>query len=191
MRACSTASFRVRQTSALPAWLCMTLPLLVCACGSTAPVLASAASGPSSATPVSGACPAPLLFCDGFEDDEVGRAPGAPWRDEPGSSGARVRVDQTRAFSGARSVHVLAPAGAAYRRGYFAIHQSAVFPAAAAELYGRAMVWLEEAPQAAGASVHWTMVQGEGRSRDDTFNALYRYGGQHQAGLGWMANYET
>jgi hypothetical protein len=39
--------------------------------------------------------------------------------------------------------------------------------------------------------VHWTFVQGEGRSRDDTFNSLYRYGGQHQQGLGLMANFET
>lgn len=88
-------------------------------------------------------------------------------------------------------MHVLAPKGADYRRGYFAIHESPVFPAASAGLYARAMVWLAEAPRAAGDSVHWTMVQGEGRSRDGTFNSLYRYGGQHQQGLGWMANYET
>ena len=137
------------------------------------------------------ACPEPSLFCDSFEDDAVGHAPASPWRDETGSSGAQVTVDETRAFRGRRSVHVLAPKGAPYRRGYFAIHQAPVFPVAGSELYGRAMIWLDEAPQAVGANVHWTMLQGEGRSRDDTFNALYRYGGQHQQGLGLMANYET
>jgi hypothetical protein len=123
----------------------------------------------------------------------VGQAPGAPWRDETGSSGASVRVDEQHAFGGARAVHVHAPKGAAYRRGYFAIHQNPVFPAAASEMYGRAMMWLEAAPVSPPGKpdVHWTFVQGEGRSRDDSFNSLYRYGGQHQQGLGLMANFET
>jgi len=138
-------------------------------------------------------CGAPALFCDGFEDDTLGQPPSAPWRDETGKSGASVRVDATRAFAGQRSVHVSAPKGAAYRRGYFAIHQSPVFPAAASEMYGRAMIWLAAAPLTAAGKppVHWTMVQGEGRSQDDTYNSLYRYGGQHQGGLGLMANFET
>jgi hypothetical protein len=136
---------------------------------------------------------AAALFCEGFEDDALGQAPGQPWRDETGSSGATVSVDQSRAFSGQRSVHVSAPAGAAYRRGYFAIHQNPVFPAAAAEMYGRAMVWLEAAPVASLQQnpVHWTFIQGEGRSANDAYNSLYRYGGQHQGGLGLMANFET
>jgi hypothetical protein len=138
-------------------------------------------------------CPAPALLCEGFEDDVLGQPPGAPWRDETGSSGASVRVDAVHAFRGERAAHVLAPKGAAYRRGYFAIHQSPVFPAAGAEMYGRAMMWLDAAPTTAAGKpdVHWTFVQGEGRSRDDTFNSLYRYGGQHQQGLGLMANFET
>lgn len=136
---------------------------------------------------------APALFCDDFEDDRVGAAPGTPWRDETGPSGATVRVDSLRAHSGKNSVHVLAPKGARYRRGYFAIHGAPVFPAAAQELYGRAMVWLDAAPiTPSGAhDVHWTLLQGEGRSKDDRFNSIYRYGGQHRQGLGLMANYET
>jgi hypothetical protein len=138
-------------------------------------------------------CPPGALLCDGFEVNGVGAPPGMPWRDETGKSGASVQVDAVRTFRGERSVHVLAPKGAAYRRGYFAIHQSPVFPAAADEMFGRAMFWLDAAPVArAGApDVHWTFIQGEGRSRDDRFNSLYRYGGQHQAGLGLMANFET
>ena len=136
---------------------------------------------------------APALFCDDFEDDAVGTAPGAPWRDETGPSGATVRVDSLRAHSGKNSVHVLAPKGARYRRGYFALHGAPVFPAAALELYGRAMVWLDAAPLTPPGAhdVHWTLLQGEGRSRDDRFNSIYRYGGQHQKGLGLMANFET
>jgi hypothetical protein len=55
------------------------------------------------------------------------------------------------------------------------------------------MVWLDQAPVTPKGQhdVHWTLLQGEGRSRDDRFNSIYRFGGQHQAGLGLMANYET
>jgi hypothetical protein len=133
------------------------------------------------------------LFCDSFEDDAPGRAPGSPWRDETRSTGASVSVDRTRAFQGEQSVLVFAPKGTAYRRGYFAIHEPPVFPAASQEMYGRAMFWLESAPVTpeGGDPVHWTFVQGEGRSADDTYNSIYRYGGQHQQGLGLMANFET
>jgi hypothetical protein len=137
-------------------------------------------------------CPA-ALFCDGFEDDVAGAPPGSPWRDETGPSGASVRIDRERAYAGRQSVHVSAPRGAAYRRGYFAIHQAPVFPAASQEMYGRAMVWLEAAPIPLPGEppVHWTFIQGEGRSADDTYNSLYRYGGERQAGRGLLANFET
>lgn len=174
-------------------WLALPC-VLACSHGGTSSATPRSPNGEnSSATPSGQECPAAALFCDGFEDDTVGQAPGAPWRDETGSSGASVRVDEQRAFRGARAVHVLAPKGAAYRRGYFAIHQNPVFPAAASEMYGRAMIWLDAAPitPPGKPDVHWTFVQGEGRSRDDTFNSLYRYGGQHQQGLGLMANFET
>lgn len=137
---------------------------------------------------------APALFCDDFEDDAVGRAPGLPWRDETGASGATVRVDSEHAHSGKNAVHVSAPGGAAYRRGYFAIHRAPVFPAAAAEMYGRAMVWLDQAPITPPGEppVHWTLFQGEGRSGDDRFHSIYRFGGgQPQHGLGLMASFET
>jgi polysaccharide lyase-like protein len=165
--------------------------------GASAPERAASAAQSSAAQ--SAAAPAapegctPALFCDDFEDDTLGKPPGSPWRDETGPSGASVSIDGTRAFSGQKSVHVSAPKGAAYRRGYFAIHQSPVFPAASQEFYGRAMFWLEQAPitPAGQSPVHWTFIQGEGRSANDKFNSLYRYGGQHQGGRGLMANFET
>lgn len=156
-----------------------------------APADRAPAEGPAPPSPEDPCAPA--LFCDDFEDDRPGEPPGAPWRDETGSSGAMVRVDEERAHSGKRAVHVLAPKGAPYRRGYFAMHDPPVFPAASQEMYGRLMVWLDQAPVTPRGQpdVHWTLLQGEGRSRDDRFNSIYRFGGQHQAGLGLMASFET
>lgn len=152
------------------------------------------APAPLEPPPPSPAAPcAPALFCDDFEDDAAGLSPAAPWRDETGTSGASVRVDTEHAHSGKQAVHVRAPKGAAYRRGYFAVHEPPVFPEASLEMYGRVMVWLDAAPVTAQGSspAHWTLFQGEGRSADDRFNSIYRFGGQHQQGVGLMANFET
>jgi len=132
-----------------------------------------------------------VLFCDDFEDDAPGQAPLAPW--VASTNGATVAVDTTRAFSGANSVHVFSDTAAAYRRGYFALQGQPVFPAASTAMYGRIMVWLESVPITPPNMplVHWTMIQGEGLARQGDHNALYRYGGQQQAGAGFMANYET
>lgn len=172
------SSWVVCAVATLTAWL------------NAAPTVAPPA--PDTASARTNPC-ASALFCDDFEDDVVGQAPGSPWRDETRGTGATVRVDAARAFSGRQSVHVATPKGASYRRGYFAIHQPPVFPAAAREMHGRAMMWLESAPitPAGKGDVHWTFVQGEGRSANDTYNSIYRYGGQHQAGVGLMANFET
>src|SRR6185436_11206735 len=140
----------------------MTRTLLVLRSSLLACATVSLAAAPAKAPPKADAC-AHALFCDDFEDDVAGQAPGTPWRDETRDTGASVRVDTTRAFSGRQSVHVSTPRGAPYRRGYFAMHQPPVFPAAALEMYGRAMMWLESAPvtPAGKGDVHWTFVQGE------------------------------
>jgi hypothetical protein len=158
-------------------------------------VIALAGCAPRSdvATPVAAAtsCES-AYFCDGFETDVVGRLPGAPWREETYGTGAIIRVTEDRAFSGKQSLHVLAPKDAK-RRGYVAIHDAPVFPAARSSMYGRAMIWLDAAPIATngGDSVHWTLLQGEGRSADDRYNAIYRLGGQFDSGLRLKSNYET
>jgi len=160
--------------------------------GSGATGMAGSAAGspsepPPVPLPVGSACPATALFCDDFEDDPLGQFPAAPWQNQTGS-GATVRVDGVQAFSGTRAVHVLAPAGA-YRRGYFSLQNgSPIFPAASREMFGRAMMWLEATPS---ATVHWTILQAEGRAANGTHDAYYRYGGQQQGGAGLMANYET
>jgi hypothetical protein len=137
--------------------------------------------------PLASPCPAAALLCDDFEDDALGQFPGAPWQNQTGS-GASVRVDGMQAFSGTRAVHVSSPAGA-YRRGYFSLQNgSSIFPGAAREMFGREMLWLDATPN---ATVHWTIIQAEGRAANGTHDAYYRYGGQQQGGAGLMANYET
>jgi hypothetical protein len=133
------------------------------------------------------------LFDDGFEGHESGKAPGAPWKEESYRSGAVIRVDRERPFSGEKSLHIHNPRGAKYRRGYMAIHLAGPLPAFTSKMYGRAMVWLDAAPVAlpGAAPVHWTLLQGEGRSADDRYNSIYRLGVEGSDGLGLMANFET
>ena len=133
----------------------------------------------------SGLCPTGALFCDDFEEDAVGQPPADPWR--ASTNAGTVAVDSTRAFSGSKAVLATAPNGPNYRRAFIGLGSgSPIFPGAASELYGRAMIWLEAAP----TEVHWTMIQAQGRAAAGTHDAEYRYGGQHGTGR-LMANYET
>ncbi|HEX6636231.1 MAG TPA: hypothetical protein VF033_01130 [Steroidobacteraceae bacterium] len=132
------------------------------------------------------------LFTEDFEHHSAGQLPGAPWKEETYKSGAVIAVDGAHAFSGSQALHVLTPRGAQYRRGYVAIHLAGPVPAAQAAMYGRAMIWLDDAPvSVTHQPVHWTLLQGEGRSADDRYNAIYRLGVEGERGLGLMANYET
>ena len=154
----------------------------------TVPVLATALLFCTS----SGAADAPL-FTDDFEKHPAGQIPGAPWKEETYKSGAIIKVDAERAFSGAQAMHVFTPRGANYRRGYVAIHLANPVPEARSGMYGRAMVYLDAAPVAVpGAGpVHWTLLQGEGRSADDRYNSIYRLGVEQRSGTQLMANFET
>ena len=145
-------------------------------------------AGASGGTTAAALCPEGTLFCDDFEEDALGQAPGSPWA--ASTNGGTVAVDGTRAFSGTKSVLATAPTGASFRRAYIGLDAaSGIFPAAATGMYGRAMFWFEAAP----SEVHWTMIQAEGPATtppDPAHAAQYRYGGQHDAGR-LMANYET
>jgi hypothetical protein len=143
---------------------------------------------------VHGGEPAGPLFSDDFEKHAAGQIPGAPWKEETYKSGAVIVVDGQHAFSGGQAMHVLTPRGAKYRRGYVAIHLGNGLPALQSGMYGRAMVWLDHAPvglSESDANVHWTLLQGEGRSADDRYNAIYRLGVERAHGRQLMANYET
>jgi len=133
------------------------------------------------------------LFSDDFERHAAGSVPAAPWKEETYQSGAVIKVDSEHAFSGKQALHILTPRGARYRRGYVAIHLKTPVPNAMPGMYGRAMMWLDAAPVALPGAppVHWTLLQGEGRSVDDTYNSIYRLGVEQRGSLQLMANFET
>ena len=134
-----------------------------------------------------------IRFSDDFETREAGVVPPAPWKEESYKTGVTIRVDAERAFSGRQALHIHDPRGAKYRRGYMAIHLGGPLPALQSGFYGRAMVWLDAAPEALPGAppVHWTLLQGEGRSADDRYNSIYRLGVEGSDGLGLLANFET
>ena len=161
--------FRLRKTGAAP--LAATLFILFFA--------SSASSQPS--------------FTDDFEAHTAGQLPGAPWKEETYKSGAVVTVDSAHAFSGRQALHIFNPRGAKYRRGYVAIHLGGPLPALQPGMYGRAMVWLDAAPESLPGAppVQWTLLQGEGRDAADKYNSIYRVAFQERGGRGLMANFET
>jgi hypothetical protein len=142
-------------------------------------------------------------FSDDFEARTPGQVPGAPWKEETYQSGAVISVDSEHAFSGTQAMHILTPANALKRRGYMAIHLKVPLPQLQSGMYGRLMAWLDQAPEAPlvdvehGAPtrdpppVHWTLLQGEGRSADDRYNSIYRLGLMERGGTQLMANFET
>ena len=140
-----------------------------------------------------GAEPARILFADDFEQAAASEFPAAPWSEATFNSGAVIVVDAKHSFSGTRALHIFTPRGAKYRRGYVAIHLKSPAPEAMSGMYGRAMVFLEEAPIALPGAppVHWTLLQGEGRSADDRYNSIYRLGVEGKGGTQLMANFET
>jgi hypothetical protein len=73
-----------------------------------------------------------------------------------------------------------------YEQGFITLRGAPLFPGIAREMYGRMHLWLESTPK---GSVHFTFVQVEGPSSDDSYRVLDRFGGQHDGRL--MANYET
>ncbi|HEX5160529.1 MAG TPA: hypothetical protein VFV88_02340 [Steroidobacteraceae bacterium] len=150
------------------------------------PLLALAAAAPAADAPVAVQAP---VFVDDFEGHAAGAPPGAPWKEETYRSGAVITVDGAQAWSGTRAMHVFTPRGAPYRRGYMAIHLGKPFPQLQHGMFGRAMVWLDAAPGT--TPVHWTLLQGEGRSADDRYNSIYRLGLEEHGGTRFMANFET
>lgn len=135
----------------------------------------------------------PVLFTDDFEAHPSSQLPGAPWSEATFKSGAVITVDAVQAYSGRQALHIFTPRGAKYRRGYVAIHLKTPVPEAMPGMFGRAMVFLDEAPVALPGAppVHWTLLQGEGRSADDRYNSIYRLGVEGEGGTQLMANFET
>lgn len=131
-------------------------------------------------------CP-PDFFCDDFEMHPEGAPPGEPWQTDIGQASALVEAG--KAVSGTRAVHIKTSDG--YNgRATIRVAVPEVFPSQ--HLFGRMRMWLTEASP---DGVHWTMIEARGEFQQDgvfngqPFDALLRYGGQHNKRL--MANYET
>jgi len=136
------------------------------------------------------ACPE-HAFCDDFEDDEVGVEPSSPWvferRGEPS-----IEVSADDAFSGRHAVKIEA---SGRETAFLSLEGTPFFPKAGNRLFGRAMIKLEAAPD---KRVHWTILEGKGRTKDGGRIVEYRYGGAKPIeqdgqllGSRLMANYET
>jgi hypothetical protein len=94
-------------------------------------------------------------FCDDFEGATAGAAPGGMWK--PALARGMLAVDETKAFSGAKSVrftHNGAPAN------MFIELRQPVLPMAGNIVYGRMMYYLTKTPM--GQYTHFELVRGGG-----------------------------
>ena len=134
------------------------------------------AGGDAAATSCAG-----RLVCDDFEQAAVGGKPAAPFIVE--GQGHGVTVDETRAFSGKRSVKVSITATATTdtsRQAMLAVTGVPLIPLQNNHVYGRFMIYTDRIPD---KSVHWTIAHGDGPVA--TLSGTYNYGGMG----GLMANY--
>ena len=130
-------------------------------------------------------------YCDGFEDDVAGQEPKAPWIFERRGA-PTIEVSAEEAFEGRHAVKIEA---IGRETAFLSLEGAPFFPMAGNRLFGRAMVKLESTPE---KRVHWTILEGKGRSIDGSRIVEYRYGGakpieEHGQiqGSRLMANYET
>jgi hypothetical protein len=118
----------------------------------------------------------------------VGGPPGGPWT--VSTNAATLVVDDTRAASGSRAIHIVTgDASGTYRRAFLSVGGAPYFPLPSDEMWGRMRIYPVSLP-GIGAAVHWTNVQAEGPIASmPSVTALYRYGGMNDDR--WIANYET
>jgi hypothetical protein len=141
-------------------------------------------AGSDAATPDAGADPCEgRILCDSFEATADGAPPAAPWKLT--SNNGTATVSSTRAFRGAHALKLTTTA-ATYQRAMITTDGAPLFPLPQNVLYGRMMVWLENA---AGNNVHYNLISAAGPVPGHAgVSASYNYGGQ----LGtYLANYDT
>jgi len=121
-----------------------------------------------------------ILYKDSFEEYVTGKTPEEPWK----KTGKGIAViDETKSFSGNKSVHFIT--GEGYQnRAFLGIDH--IFPLKDNAYYGSLKMYVEEASP---DGIHWTMIQSSGKVRNEDYFSEIRYGGQHNKRL--MANYET
>lgn len=130
------------------------------------------------------------LYCDDFESYDS--APNGKWtlRTTSGS----IAMDTTEHVSGTKSVK-LSTQAASSATAMLRLQDASMLPPPGNLLYGRMMLYVESVPT---QSVHWTIIDGFGVVPNQTYHALYRYGGQMPitqgstfVGSQMMANYDT
>jgi hypothetical protein len=154
----------------------------------------SATAGSAGSAGTSGGDPCDTaLFCDDFESYTSGQAPNGMWAVQANAGGA-VTIDTAQKVSGSQSVKFSTMGPDSSRRAMIRLMDASVFPVTGNAYFGRVMYRLESAPTTA---VHWTHIAGGGVVPNETYHALYRFGGQHpimqdgMPGSQLMANYET
>jgi len=121
-----------------------------------------------------------VLYIDNFENYTTDKTPGGPWKKT--GKGTAV-IDDTKSYSGSKSVHFVT--GEGYQNRAF-LELDHIFPIKDNAYYGSVKMYIEEASP---DGIHWTMVQSSGKVKDAAYSSEIRYGGQHNKKL--MANYET
>jgi hypothetical protein len=130
------------------------------------------AAGPAPDAAIGALCPAGALLCDDFEKYPADAPPPrTAWRTN--LNGGDVRVDGTRAFSGARSVRVTTMADGKARSAMLQKQGAPLFPIEGNLFYGRMMIWLTDAP----TTTHWANANARGMVPGTTTRATYMYGG--------------
>jgi hypothetical protein len=122
------------------------------------------------------------MVCDDFEANMVGRAPNGWTAAVGGASAGTMRVDDVRAYSGTKAVHVTTPAGA---RGQ-AFFSRPLSGLPGNSFFGRMMIWVSATPP---KGVHWDNIRGSGKLPGTNQQAWYNYGGGGSGTM--MANYYT
>lgn len=119
-------------------------------------------------------------FYDDFESYSSGTKPGGRWT--TAGSGV-VIIDDSFAYSGKKSVHIVAGEGYT-NRGFIELNN--LTGITDNHYFGSMKMFVQEASP---DGIHWTMIQSSGKVPDSNFTAEIRYGGQHDKKL--MANYDT
>jgi hypothetical protein len=125
-----------------------------------------------------GGCEAKL--CDDFEAYAAGAAPGGRWT-VAASAGETALVDESRAFSGKRSV-LFKHTGTGDASVYIQLGKP-VLPLPRNDVHGRLMLFLTKAPP----RLHWDNVRGSGPLPDGSREAQYNVAGQRGV---FITNYE-
>lgn len=122
-------------------------------------------------------------FCENFDNYQSLSDAQALWSTQ--LQGGAAALDTKAPFSGTQSAR-LSTSGAGHRQAYIVLDTSKYLRPGQSEQWGRAMMWLYEAPR---VDSHWTHIEAEGPADELGQTAVARFGGQHSKSL--MASYDV